>query len=214
MSNLKLDFWKANKAGTGYAAIFQYNAGTQSLWLTMMPQVPGTERDFNHDSKINTKLGIADLGEFFLVLTGQKNGMGQPDGDKFKGLYHTFGDKGQNNTIIGLSLADNGNGYYLSLSAKRGGGEAVRMNVGITWAEATVLRLFLQKALEELFVDNWVPNGRQETPQNTTAPAKPPAAATPAPAAKASPKATVTKKAAAKPDPAPTPVDIEEEVPF
>lgn len=207
MNKLKIDFWKASPKGGGSAAIFNFDPEDQSLFFNMRGQI-GTEKAFEKDKKkhLNASLGIPDLGEMLLVLRGQNKGLGQPTEDgKFKGLYHTFGEKEDgNNTIIGLSECDRG--YYLSLSVRRGKFSG-RESLLLTWGEAEVLRIFLTKVLENFFVDSYR-RADKEPEKGYTKPAAP------ATTAKASPSAKKTSPAS---ETAPTPVGAgssEEEIPF
>lgn len=141
----KVAFWHPNKTGKGSAAIFEARGEDGTLFLQLMPQ--SGERKFDSNQKITAKLGSLDIAEFLLVFEGAKAGVGQPNGDKFKGLYHS----NQNgSTSIHFERSDSG--FRIGVGAKRGNDAAVNLSIQLNQTEAMLLRQYLTHVLTLQFI--------------------------------------------------------------
>lgn len=95
---------------------------------------------FNWQHKLTVKLDFTDICELLLVLEGRV----EKAGGKRDGLFHQTNNA---NTIIKCQRADQG-GYFIGLSRKEAAsGEAARVSIVLTDAEALGLRHVLQSSL-------------------------------------------------------------------
>lgn len=152
MSKKQISFWRPQTSGKGCVAFVEFNQEQKTLWLSFVPQGGENGKKFNHDKKINAKLGLTDIGEILSVLTGRTEGLGnksEKDGKTyFSGLIHKIKDS-KNSSIIGLAPS-NGQ-YYFSLSATREGSEPQRFSVGLSSGDQENLITFLRNVSLELF---------------------------------------------------------------
>jgi len=127
--------YKANSKGTGSAAQFQLGSKKDCVFLELANQIRPKDdvRPYDWDSKIIVKLGQADIGKFLLLLAG---------GPALE-LFHK-NEKG--NKIVKVAAQDNG--YYLRASAQEGGGQPVAVSLPISWDEAVLLKLALERAFK------------------------------------------------------------------
>ncbi|HMO51355.1 MAG TPA: hypothetical protein PKE26_08695 [Kiritimatiellia bacterium] len=108
--------------------------------------VPAT---FDWANKITVKLGFLDVAELIAVLEGR---LPRAGGER-NGIYHATGS---GNTVIAFVRNEENGSFYLALSAKRHGADAVR-KVGITLSpvEAAGLRCLLQTGLFFVTFSSW-----------------------------------------------------------
>ncbi len=138
----KVALWKPNKEGKGNAAIFEYSGEKASVFVTMMPQVPGEQRRFDQAKKVNLKLGPSDIGEILAVLNGRIEGIGRKnDAGFWSGLHH---ESPSGVTKISLSKGDYG--LVFRVASERGEVKTAN-SVGISTGEAEQLKVFLSQCL-------------------------------------------------------------------
>lgn len=147
----RLAFWKPYQ-GKGACALFEFDAARGFYFLKMMPENPeGAEKQFNKDAAINVKIGLTDLGEFMVVLTGQADGIGKKNDKGFySGLFHKTE---KFSSTIGLAKNEKNENYSLSVSKKIGSGDATRFTVSLTAGERAQLRLFFENPMHPSFAD-------------------------------------------------------------
>jgi len=96
------------------------------------------------DKCVTLKLGDADVGEMLAVTNRRKDFVGR---DASKGLFH---QNAQGNSSLQLAKNDNGEGYKLRVSSKRGD-KLVAVTMTLSFGDiellANVLRTYLQNNL-------------------------------------------------------------------
>lgn len=153
MSN-EFRVYKPNKDGSGAASKFQLRElKTQRgdkeysrfvLYLTSASQIGMKDGNAQFAWEDPTKcnnvmLAENDVGEFLLVLSGRKGGLGLPDKDgKFKGLYHKHPKDPKRNAVIRLDATDRG--FNLSISRENN----VRIYHTLTFGEGVILETLLK----------------------------------------------------------------------
>ena len=140
--------WKGNSKVTGSVLQFEWNPKGY-FFLTIAPQVGEQKYDFNEG--LGAKLGLADIGEFLNVLTGQKNGLGAPDGDKWKGLFHK---NATGNTVISATYSDQW-GLGVEISKKEDGGTANRLKCNLNLGEMQILRVFMEAKIPDMLTETF-----------------------------------------------------------
>lgn len=155
MSN-EFRIYKPTKDGKGAASKFQLRElknkrGDKEysrfvLYLTSTIQT-GTKNGnaqfaWNEPDKCtNVMLAENDIGEFLLVLSGRKDGLGLPDKDgKFKGLYHKHPKNPKRNAVIRFDATDRG--FNLSVSTQNE--TNIRVFHALTFGEGAVLEILLK----------------------------------------------------------------------
>lgn len=163
MNKLKVNFWKPNKSGNGAAAMFEFNPDSKPVvFLTMMPQMGGDEesRKFDREKRIIMQLGLNDAAAMVTVLTNRVDGLGAKGDKGYQGLYHK---NPRGSSILGLSIKNEGEGYWLSLSVDRDGNKN-RLSLGLTIAEAEQLLTYLRTVMPSMFIDDFNNDGPDEKP--------------------------------------------------
>jgi len=101
-------------------------------------KVPAT---FDWEHKLTVKLEFQDICELVTVLEGRA----EKAGGARNGLYH---QNGQSSTVITFQKNTEKGGYFIGLSKKGlACGEAIRVHMLLSEAEATGLRCIFQAAL-------------------------------------------------------------------
>lgn len=168
---MKVNFWKPNKSGNGAAAMFEFNPASRPVvFLTMMPQMGGDEesRKFDRDKRLIMQLGLNDVSAMVTVLTNRVEGLGARGDKGYQGLFHK---NPRGSSILGLSIKNEGEGYWLSLSTDRDGSKN-RLSVGLTIAEAEQLLTYMRTIMPYMFVDDFGNEGGEpeKPPAKTSAP--------------------------------------------
>lgn len=104
----------------------------------------------DQNKTITIKLGLPDVSEMLLVLSGRKEYVGPiktPDRKIELGLFH---QNTKGNTVLRLrrDKKNDETVYYAQLSSQREGRESNRINLTLTAGEAEILRILLQKYVE------------------------------------------------------------------
>lgn len=156
MNNLKI--YKPKKNGEGAASQWQlkitpigdpkFGQVKGELFLEMAKQKGEEDADgnasFDWDNKIIMKLGLPDVSEMLLVLSGKKKIAGVQEG-KYQGLYHQ-NDNG--NAVLQFSYVkmDKFEGYNVRGSTQRGE-EKKEVKHSITLSEGEIFRVLLERAI-------------------------------------------------------------------
>lgn len=118
----------------GAAAQFQLGSDNSCVFLELAKQVADKEspRPYDWEHKMIVKLGQSDIGKLLVFLQG---------GGETLDLFHK-NEKG--NKVLKFTAQERG--FYLKVSAKEGEGQVDAVNLPITWDEAYLLRLALERA--------------------------------------------------------------------
>lgn len=148
--------YRPNKTQDGVAAAIQLSYKTKlqydkwQLFLVIAPQTGLDEKNnaqfaWNDPAKaITVRLGDNDVAEMLAVLVGRKKVAGG------KNLFHQT--PGGGNKAIVFSRKDNGDGYYIRVSAQ----DADRKNIGplsivFSEGEGVVLSILLRSAVNKMY---------------------------------------------------------------
>lgn len=128
------NIYKANNKQTGSAAQFQIGSKNDCVFLELANQVRPKDdaKPYDWEKKLIVKLGTTDIGKMIHFLSSS---------DAMLELFHK-NEKG--NKVVKISAQDNG--FYMKVSSKEGDASPVTISVPISWDEATLLRLALEKA--------------------------------------------------------------------
>ena len=151
----RLVFYHANSQGSGTAIQFELRMNRKGedrydcVFLEMARQksvasASGAQRkpaSFEWENKATVKLDFSDLCSMLLVLEGRRERIS----DSRSGLYHETPGA---STIISLDKSAKPSGYYLGISKKAKGGDAIfKGHILLDDAEALGLRYTLQSSL-------------------------------------------------------------------
>ncbi len=134
----------------GCATSWEWNPKTSNFFMTIAKQSSAKSDSGKptfawKDSSEIFKLDMSDLAEISLVFSGQKEKLGQDDGNKGKGLFH---QNKSGNSILKLYKLDEG--FALELSTKKG---EQRFWAGhrISLQESKVLSVIIDRCIWEMF---------------------------------------------------------------
>lgn len=139
--------YKPRKAIKG-GSVLQLKLGSQRdcMFLELAPQVRGQKDSAPYDwenQRITVKLGPNDIGKLLALLNGTwplENDPKTPDLEIFHKNQKTGGNK-----VIKVKKQDRG--YYIKVSMKEAG-KQVAVAVPISWDEAELLRVALNRGYE------------------------------------------------------------------
>jgi len=141
---MEYTLYKPTKAQTGGAIKFNVQRSGKASFMKCALQIApmGGSRvfDWEDENAINVKMGLTDLGQMLAVIFGKQ---------KEAKLFHkTESD----NKIVEFTPTGNPErpGYYLKVSHKRGNAEPKRLSVGVTVAEAMILKVYIENAIKAL----------------------------------------------------------------
>lgn len=148
--------YKPNKSGDGVASAWElsykeknkYNPWTMFLGVarqTGVDEKGNAQFEWNGETKINIKLGENDIGEILAVLERRKSAVGTG-----KGLFHQT--PGGGNKMISFNKFENGDGYYLKVSAQTDTKNTIGpFGQKITDGEAAILATLLRCAIGKIY---------------------------------------------------------------
>lgn len=136
--HLRYNIYRANKTGTGHAAQFETRKTAKgwSTFLSLAKQIPGEDKRFDWNNKINVSLGLDDLGKIASIINRRVKSEEK--------IYHESPDK--SNKMIKIGPSNNG-GYGLSVSHKIGSNDPIRMSVMLSEADASNLSYLIEKSV-------------------------------------------------------------------
>ena len=143
---MEYTLYKPTKAQSGGAIKFNVQkSGKASFMLCALQIAPmGGSRvfDWEKDAVINIKMGLTDLGQMLAVIFGKQ---------KEAKLFHKTE---RDNKVIEFTPTGNPDrpGYYLKVSHKCGDSEAKRLSVGVTPAEAMILKVYIESAIQDMLL--------------------------------------------------------------
>ena len=156
--------YKPNKSNTGAASRLEMKTvitergdaeirDVQLFWVAS-PQTGTDEkgqaafawREKDDKKSVTLKLGEADVGELLAVLNNEKPEAGQTGG-KFPGIYH---QNQSGSTTFSFKKAE-GKGYYIRLAKKPNGGELTEVKHTLSFGEAQILKVLLERAVIEKY---------------------------------------------------------------
>ena len=103
-------------------------------------------REKDDKKSVTLKLGETDIGELLAVLNNEKPEAGQTGG-KFPGIYH----QNQNGSTTFSFKKAEGKGYYIRLAKKPNGGELTEVKHTLSFGEAQILKVLLERAVIERY---------------------------------------------------------------
>ena len=156
--------YKPNKNSTGAASRLEMKTvitergdveirDVQLFWVAS-PQTGTDEkgqasfawREQDDKKSVTLKLGESDVGELLAVLNNEKEEAGQ-SGGKFSGIYH---QNPNGSTTFSFKKAE-GKGYYIRLAKKPNGGELTEVKHTLSFGEAQILKVLLERAVIEKY---------------------------------------------------------------
>ncbi len=150
----KFSIYKANKAGKGSAAQFDFNKEKKSIFLEMAPQLSTGEQAFNWNEKLILKLSLTDIAKLLTVLNGKNKTLDLfHDPTKSKEVQQKSLDAApsdaKKNATLNFSQLDRG--YYLKLSTQNQTGAVTSLAISISDDEAVTLKLLLEDAVRKSY---------------------------------------------------------------
>lgn len=126
--------YKANNKGTGSAAQFQLGSKKDCVFLELANQIRPKDdaKPYDWEGKVIVKLGQTDIGKLLHLFSSNLDGVE---------LFHK-NDKG--NKVVKFTAQENG--FYLKVSSKEGDGAPISISLPISWDEAHLLKLVLERA--------------------------------------------------------------------
>lgn len=162
-----LSIFRANKSKNGHASRFQLSRKfvdgklKVTLFLETAKQVGELDANGNANyawgnspnkdkgQSVTIKLGNADVGELLAVLRGVKKMTGSDSGN-FKGTLFHKNTNGSSTVGLGLMEQDGKvTGYSLSVT-KKTDKDNIRCSHSVSFGEAELLRVFLERSLVEM----------------------------------------------------------------
>jgi len=135
--------YKPTRKQTGGAIKFNVHKTGKFSFMKAAPQIAamGESRVFGWEDEdsINVKMGLADLGAFLSVIEGY-----------VKTPAKLFHKTDTDNKIIEFTHVPERGGYSLAISHKRGNSEARKVFIGITYAEAMILKVYIENTIREM----------------------------------------------------------------
>lgn len=147
----QLVLYKPRTSGDGAASQWSLGSKRDCVFLEMANQAgkddSGNAR-FDWGNKLKFKLGIADISELLLVLSGEKLGVGPVDQStgKGKGLYHS---NPSGDAVLYFGKDDKMR-YNIYLSVRKDGKKYAVKHI-ISSGEIQILGILLRKAVETIY---------------------------------------------------------------
>jgi hypothetical protein len=141
---MEFTLYKPTRKQTGGAIKFNVHKTGKFSFMKAAQQIAamGESRVFGWEDEdsINVKMGLSDLGAFLSVI----------EGFAADGVAKLFHKTDADNKIIEFTHVPDRGGYSLKISHKRGDSEARNVFVGVTYAEAMILKVYIENTIQEM----------------------------------------------------------------